>query len=459
MSASWDQIRVIEDGETIEVQGKQKGETDSSAFTYTVLYQKGSTAEGSNMRVDSVTNNRPGIVLKKQDWNGGSLQGTEFSLEDSSGSLIGTFTSDSDGLITTAFLRDQVPYTLTETKTPKGYLGLEAPMTITLHNGTVTVGGVDQEYYTLNYDTGTPVMTIRNRSCTFQVLKEDGDTHSPLAGTEFALHRQVTVDGTTAFDVNPMPGFESLITGSDGRVPRLDETLPEGTYELREKAVIEGYEPLSGHIHFTVSENGKITEGTLPDGVTFTSTQNDGTVSFVITVPNYQKRRVSVWKTNLDHDAITTGVSFELYKEEDFDDQTGQPAAGKSPVVSGTTGTNGILALGLLNAGSYRLVETSTPEGYLPADSAVIIQVYPDSVTAMQGTGIAEVARNVEGNPYREYWVEGQEDDTWQIRVWNNPGVTLPATGGTGTRSLTIAGALMTAGALFLLRRRNRRGR
>ena len=78
----------------------------------------------------------------------------------------------------------------------------------------------------------------------------------------------------------------------------------------------------------------------------------------------------------------------------------------------------------------------------------------------MQGTGIAEVARNVEGNPYREYWVEGQEDDTWQIRVWNNPGVTLPATGGTGTRSLTIAGALMTAaaGALFLLRRRNRRG-
>ena len=195
--------------------------------------------------------------------------------------------------------------------------------------------------------------------------------------------------------------------------------------------------------------------------MTFTSTQNDGTVSYVITVPNYQKRRVSVWKTNLDHDAITTGVSFELYKEEDFDDQTGQPAAGKSPVVSGTTGTNGILALGLLNAGSYRLVETSTPEGYLPADSAVIIQVYPDSVAAMQGTGIAEVARNVEGNPYREYWVKGQEDDTWQIRVWNNPGVTLPATGGTGTRSLTIAGALMTAaaGALFLLRRRNRRGR
>ena len=71
--------------------------------------------------MDTVTNDRPGVVLRKHDWSGDALQGAAFKLEDDDGTLIGSFTSDDEGYITTAYLRDGVDYVLTETKAPQGY--------------------------------------------------------------------------------------------------------------------------------------------------------------------------------------------------------------------------------------------------------------------------------------------------------------------------------------------------
>ena len=50
-----------------------------------------------------------------------------------------------------------------------------------------------------------------------------------------------------------------------------------------------------------------------------------------------------------------------------------------------------------------------------------------------------------------ENWVTGQEKNTAQIRVWNNPGVVLPFTGGPGARSLVILGTVLILGAGVLL--------
>ena len=54
------------------------------------------------------------------------------------------------------------------------------------------------------------------------------------------------------------------------------------------------------------------------------------------------------------------------------------------------------------------------------------------------------------------HWVAGQDDATWQIRVWNNPGVELPSTGGPGTALFTAIGGIMTAmaGAILTLKKR-----
>lgn len=166
-----------------------------------------------------------------------------------------------------------------------------------------------------------------------------------------------------------------------------------------------------------------------------------------------RKYPVSVWKTDLDHNALT-GAGFALYAGEDYEQNGGSA----TPLKSGSVGADGLLQLGELAVGTYYLVETQAPAGFDPAESAIVITVDANGVTAMQGMSNAEVARNVEGNAYRQYWVSGQDDDTWQIRVWNNPGVALPSTGGPGTGILHLAGVILAlvCGTMLACRRHSR---
>ena len=196
-----------------------------------------------------------------------------------------------------------------------------------------------------------------------------------------------------------------------------------------------GETSLSGLETGNITVNGDVT-------VTYTNTRN--------------KQLVSVWKTDSGHNTLT-GASFALFEAEDYDDDAGRQRDRTAPVRTSTAvGINGILSLGSLPVGEYRLVETQTPKGYLPADSAIKIYVSSDEVRATQGTKPAEVARNLESNEYKQYWVAGQDDSTWQIRVWNNPGVILPASGGPGTWLFTILGSILALGAGILLWRRRR---
>ena len=174
-------------------------------------------------------------------------------------------------------------------------------------------------------------------------------------------------------------------------------------------------------------------------------------IVYIEFINNYTpKKKVSIWKTDTDGKVITTGASFALYKASDFNDSTQQPNSGAEAIVTGKTGSNGILSLGELADGEYRLVETSAPAGYNALSTAVKIVISNGNVTATQGGNNADIA--VKGD---SAWVEGQPDDTVQVQVWNTPGVELPNTGGPGTMSLYVLGALMvTCAAAFLLRRR-----
>ena len=231
----------------------------------------------------------------------------------------------------------------------------------------------------------------------------------------------------TSFTVKMQPGWNLRFTN-----------LPTGaTYSISESDV-PGY----SFVEAAVNNGGtfSIAEGTTGNGVI-----NKPNTQYTVTYKNQTiTQNISIWKTDLDHTVITTGASFALYSTDDYDDDTGLVKDGATAVTSGTTGENGILTLGSLAVGEYRLVETQAPAGYSPAESAIKIFVTADDVTAIQGTSYAEVARNVEGNEYRQYWVTGQEDNTWQIRVWNNYGATLPSTGGTGTNLIYLIGFMFT---------------
>ncbi|MBQ4177184.1 MAG: hypothetical protein II640_06940, partial [Lachnospiraceae bacterium] len=108
------QVHPLHDDSRTDLSGRQKGETSESEFRYRVNYDQGTVEAGSNVRVDTVSNTRPGIDIRKTKWDGSTpLAGAVFELKDNEGSLIGTFTSDETGFITTAFLRSNVDYTLT----------------------------------------------------------------------------------------------------------------------------------------------------------------------------------------------------------------------------------------------------------------------------------------------------------------------------------------------------------
>ena len=277
------------EGGEVKIRGRQKGESSESDLTYTVSYEQGTIDPDSNVRVDTVTNTRPGIVLRKEDGNGNPLAGVQFTLSDEDGNIIGRFTSDAQGQITAAFLRENADYTLTETKTLQGYRGLQAPLTLRLENGNLKVGGAKPEEYVLTQENGTaPTLTVLNRPYTFRAVKTDGDSDEPLAGVKFALHRQMKVDVVTSVDVNPMAGYADLVTDDSGTIPKLDNTLPAGTYELREKEIPEGYLKPEGHTYFTISPTGSVSLGTCPEGVTLEEIeQEDGSIVCTMTVRNY----------------------------------------------------------------------------------------------------------------------------------------------------------------------------
>ena len=165
-------------------------------------------------------------------------------------------------------------------------------------------------------------------------------------------------------------------------------------------------------------------------------------------------KKVSICKTDTDGNVIKTGAGFELYKASDFDDATEKPKPEAEAIVSGTTGENGILYLGELMLGEYRLIETKAPTGYVRLDSPIKITVAKGGVTATQGSRPSVIV--VQGNTD---WVEGQAEDTIQICVWNNPGAKLPATGGPGTILYTASGiSLMALATILLLRKKAKDG-
>lgn len=286
---SYDSITPIDEGGTATIDGRQKGESTASAQEYTVHYVQGVPEQDKpNIREDHIFNTRKGLVIRKEDWEGNGLENTTFILKDAdytSGSnlLNASYTSLASGdvgYVTTAFLRKGATYTLTETKTKTGYLGLQAPLTINVdNNGKITVSSTssaDDDFFILSEENET--LTVKNKPFTFTVTKIDKGRGTPLSGARFELHKQITVGGVTMFDFNPLPGYTSdiMITGEDGILPGLDETLPAGTYRLDETYAPTRYVKWSTGLIFTVNDVGKITLGSrYPDGTVLTGTPKE----------------------------------------------------------------------------------------------------------------------------------------------------------------------------------------
>jgi len=488
-----------EENDSINIGGVSNEHGYSVSYSYTVGYERqelspDGIASKVNSRTDTVSNSRPGIKFVKADLSGTPLAGAKFVLTDASGTVRKNFTSDENGLIVVSYLENDKEYTISETAAPYGYQTLISSIaikktvdtdgkTVVYVNGEVKNGPVKDETgtYVLYAVTqegdptadNMPTITIWNKDYTLRAVKVDAYASEPMKGVEFALYKEVyeTAGGVPnpdypMPDYTPMSGYERLITDENGVIPGIfmknSETpggLTAGTYYLRETTP-SGYNSLGFDIRIRISDTGEVTLqsatrptqsghwtfGTVPDSVANVA-YSDGIMQ--ITVKNTPKDPVRIKKLEMNKDyQVLQGVEFKLYKIGQISDE-GLPREGETPVISGKTDAAGILLLGGLEENtSYYLYETKTLPGYNMLTAPVIITTAgPNTISASLNNTPLSCEKKKDPN----------NNDVWEITVYNSTGYELPSTGGPGLWMYCLIGAIMILGSGFALMIRRQR--
>ena len=285
----------------ISVPAVPKGQQDETAYDYFVTYERGAVApEQDNVKTDVVYNTRLGVVIKKTAWDGVTpLQGARFVLGAQDGSPVGDgeYVSGTDGVVTQVYIDADTPCTVTEAVASSGYYGCPPVTFSRAEDGTITVSDGDDDYYDIIQPAnGEPgVIVLRNRPLEFTAVKTN-DAGDALEGVHFALYPMVkSSTGTLIRDYRPVPGMADIVTNADGLIAGVDETLPAGTYYLEEKQTLEGYALPDEDIIFTVTPLGEVVLENAPVQGTLSRTfAEDGTATYVLSVKNYLKRKLTV---------------------------------------------------------------------------------------------------------------------------------------------------------------------
>lgn len=250
-------------------------------------------------------------------------------------------TTDANGALTFANL-PYGTYTLHEGEPLTGYARV-ADQTVTIDaTGATITGGVVSPIALAIADP--------RAEGTVSVTKTD-DYQQPLAGVTFGLF-PVDANGATA----STPAFTAT-TGDDGRAQFTN--VPWAKYVLRELSGKDGYIKAEGDLK--TFELG----GPSFDAGTVVNKRIDGTVS--------------VKKVDETGDALA-GATFGLFPV----DASG--VAASVPVMSATSGSDGVATFANVHWGVYRVKETAAPEGYTLSDTALTVTVDAQHLTVAAGT-------------------------------------------------------------------------
>ena len=298
------------------------------------------------------------LTLTKLDSvTGKPIPGTEFTVKDGNGTVLGRYTTGKDGTVVVTGLVPGSTVVVTETKVPEGYVLNSTPQTIIVKNGSNTVssgtaGGATNVTPGGNTNVGggtnggNDLVFENDPIGTFELIKVvEGNREKRIPNVTFEIRR--------ASDDALM---ETVTTGSDGRVSL---NLDAGNYYAVETEAAKGYK-LDATRHYFTMENGKNT---------------------TLTVENKPFSGILIHKTDSVTGKGIQGVTFLLY------DST------NTPVGQYTSDNSGYVYIeDLTVSGRYYLRELEN-EGYVPDTQMKTVYVTAGETTLIEWKNIPITAQ------------------------------------------------------------------
>ncbi len=298
------------------------------------------------------------LTLTKLDSvTGKPIPGTEFTVKDGNGTVLGRYTTGKDGTVVVTGLVPGSTVVVTETKVPEGYVLNSTPQTIIVKNGSNTVssgtaggatnvtpgGGANVGGGT---NGGNDLVFENDPIGTFELIKVvEGNKEKRIPNVTFEI-RRASDDAL----------IDTITTGSDGRVSL---KLDAGNYYALETETAKGYK-LDATRHYFTMENGKNT---------------------TLTVENKPFSGILIHKTDSVTGKGIQGVTFLLY------DNT------NTPIGQYTSDNSGYVYIeNLTVSGRYYLRELEN-KGYVPDTQMKTVYVTAGETTLIEWKNIPITAQ------------------------------------------------------------------
>ena len=396
----------------------------------------------------------PSLIIEKVDNQGNPLSGAEFEIRTVGGELIHRGTTNNGGLLTIPNLEPNT-IVITETRAPEGFTITEMARTVTI------VAGQNRTERFVNYR--TPSLIIE---------KVDGEG-SPLQGAEFEVRR---LDGGLVTRVTTGVGGTAIVpTLEPGSYQVVETRAPEGFVLASNTEIVTVVAGQSATIRFVnLREPSLIIEKVDSQGNPLADaefeirtvggellhrgvTNNGG----LLTIPNMQLGTIIIEETRAPEGFTITEMArtvtivagqnrterFVNYRTPSLIiekiDGEGNPLQGAEfevrrldggLVTRVTTGVGGTAIVPTLELGSYQVVETRAPEGFVLASNTEIVTVVAGQSATVRFVNLREPSLIIEkvdnqGNPLAgaEFEVRTVGGELLHRGVTNNGGLlTIP---------------------------------
>lgn len=283
-----------------------------------------------------------GFTFTKTDLSTGDvLKGAEFKLYDSSNKVVDTYTTDSNGKVSSGMTVLEGDYTLKESKAPTGYLLNETSYPIK-----ITAKEINTKYSTTPITNqvikGQVELTkVGSNNCDKELNRpgEIKDCQTPLAGATFGIFPDSNSNGV--WDKEEIKPTGVITTDENGY--GISEKLRYGTYFVHEISAPNGYDMNGNTFKFSIRNDGEVVK------------LNKG----IVIEDNQRMQRVHIQKTgneigNLNDETINLeNAEYTIYNSD------------KEVVDVLTTDSEGQATSILMPYGDYTIQETKAPTGYV----------------------------------------------------------------------------------------------